>query len=119
MFDVSVVIDVEHLTAVFLRHLMRPHREGMQYQFEVALDLGWVIMNEVNKKRDMVIEEYSGSMSLVLTVQEVLMLVGLRKLREPEVWMLEVDRIERGYAMRCLMVVEWCRMDGRLQVMVR
>ena len=68
-------IDEEQVTAVILRRLMRPNREGrkmtrgessnldMQSQFVVELDLGWVTEEKGKIKWRLGLEEFAGSMS--------------------------------------------------------
>ena len=68
-------IDEEHLTAVILRRLMRPTREGrkitrgessnldMQSQLVVELDLGWVIEEKEELRLRLGLEVFAGSKS--------------------------------------------------------
>ena len=68
-------IDEEQVTAVILRRLMRPNREGrkmtrgessnldMQSQFVVELDLGWVIEEKEKLRWRLGLEVFAGSKS--------------------------------------------------------
>ena len=68
-------IDEEQVTAVILRRLMRPNREGrkmtrgessnldMQSQLVVELDLGWVIEEKEELRLRLGLEVFAGSKS--------------------------------------------------------